>query len=71
MLLIAIPIAWLTVIALVVAACQSASKGDASLFTAAAGEDGHASAPMAYRAERRTGGVSRELHLPAELTPSH
>jgi hypothetical protein len=70
MLLIAIPIAWLTVIALVVAACQSASKGDARLF-AAAGEDRHTVAPVTYRAERRTGNVSRELHLPAELTPSH
>jgi hypothetical protein len=71
MLLIAIPIAWLAVMALVVAACQSAAKGDARLLAATANEDGHTAAPMAYRAERRTSGGGRELRLPGELTPSH
>ena len=70
MLLIAIPIAWLAVIALVVAACQSAAKGDARLLATAV-EDGHTSVPVAYRIERKTSGASRELRLPAELTPSH
>ncbi|HTR89402.1 MAG TPA: hypothetical protein VMG62_04745 [Solirubrobacteraceae bacterium] len=72
MLLIAIPIAWLTVTALVVAACNAASKGDARLL-AATGEDGYMSGSLGYRSERRAdaGARERQLKLPMELTPSH
>jgi len=71
MLLIAIPIAWLAVMALVVAACQSAAKSDARLLAATAAQDGRTAAPSAFRAERRTSAGGRELRLPGELTASH
>jgi hypothetical protein len=47
MLLILIPIAWLAVVTLVVAACQSASRADMRLLAASAGD--HSSAVGSIR----------------------
>ncbi len=68
MLLILIPIAWLAVITLVVAACQSASRADMRLLAASAGDHSSTVAPPAA-GDRQTGRRPDERR-PGSLTVS-